>query len=199
MRIWEVATGTLVADVEDATDGVFGATDERLLTRSEIEAHIFDWRRRLILTVVPFTSEAIWSPNGRFAVSTFKNDPRSPPIIWETATGSVLMRLRGSVLQAAPTTFSRTGKFVAIGGADMHSPVDNPSDLVRVFECDVCGSLDELSALARARVTRTLTPAERATYLHEMKSRRHSSIINRIDKAGSTAEGAFVDPPFPTR
>ncbi|MEO8255719.1 MAG: TIR domain-containing protein [Acidobacteriota bacterium] len=167
VRIWEVSTGALVAEIEDTANGVFGATDDRLLTLSGDGAHILDWRRRLILTVVPFTAEAAWSPNGRFAVSTIKNDPLSPPMLWETATGSVLMRLRGAVIQAAPTTFSRTGKFVAIGGGDMHSPTENPSDLVNVFECDVCGSLDELSALARVRVTRTLTPAERATYLHE--------------------------------
>ena len=35
----------------------------------------------------------------------------------------------------------------------------------RIFLCDVCGSFDELLALARERVTRELTPEERATYL----------------------------------
>ena len=167
VRIWEVATGALVAVVEDTDNAVFGATDDRLLTLTEEGTHIVDWRRRLTLTVVPFTAESVWSPNGRFAVSTIKNDALSPPMLWETSTGSVLMRLRGSVMQAAPTTFSRTGKLVAIGGGDFQSSADNPADLVNVFACDVCGSLDELSALARARVTRTLTPAERATYLHE--------------------------------
>jgi hypothetical protein len=39
--------------------------------------------------------------------------------------------------------------------------------LVRILDCDVCGSLDEVIGLARSRVTRSLTPQERATYLHE--------------------------------
>jgi WD40 repeat protein/class 3 adenylate cyclase len=39
--------------------------------------------------------------------------------------------------------------------------------LVEIHDCDICGDADDVAELARSRVTRQLTPMERAQYLHE--------------------------------
>jgi len=39
--------------------------------------------------------------------------------------------------------------------------------MARVYACDTCGPIDDLLALARTRVTRSLTATERQQYLHE--------------------------------
>jgi hypothetical protein len=41
------------------------------------------------------------------------------------------------------------------------------SDAAHLYACEVCGTLDDLLAYANRRVRRTLTPEERARYLHE--------------------------------
>ncbi len=38
---------------------------------------------------------------------------------------------------------------------------------LRTYTCDACGDVDSLVKLAKARVTRTLTATERATYLSD--------------------------------
>jgi hypothetical protein len=38
---------------------------------------------------------------------------------------------------------------------------------VRRYACDICTSFDELVKLAKGRVTRSLTAAEQALFLHE--------------------------------
>ncbi|HEU0235539.1 MAG TPA: WD40 repeat domain-containing protein, partial [Candidatus Limnocylindrales bacterium] len=39
------------------------------------------------------------------------------------------------------------------------------ADRVRVFDCGICGSVDDLLRMARARAGRGLTPTERSAYL----------------------------------
>jgi WD40 repeat protein len=59
--------------------------------------------------------------------------------------------------------FSPDGRRIAVSGWD---------GAVRIFECDVCGSLKDLVALADSRITRQLTPEERVQFLHEIPPMR---------------------------
>lgn len=42
-------------------------------------------------------------------------------------------------------------------------------DSIRSTDCEVCGPVSEVAALAERRSTRDFTPAERAKYLHESR------------------------------
>ena len=72
--------------------------------------------------------------------------------IWSATSGDVLLVLR----DARQADMSPDGRRVLVSG-----------DRARIHDCDVCGELDELLALAERRVTRELTQAERERYLHE--------------------------------
>lgn len=79
-------------------------------------------------------------------------DFRETVRIWSVTSGDVLLTLRN----AQSVDFSPDGRSILISG-----------DEARIHDCEVCGDLDELLALAERRVTRQLTPAERERYLHE--------------------------------
>lgn len=53
-------------------------------------------------------------------------------------------------------SFSPDGKFVLTAGWDK---------LAIIYDCEACGSIDELLALAQRRVTRVLTQEEKQRYL----------------------------------
>jgi WD40 repeat protein/DNA-binding SARP family transcriptional activator len=74
--------------------------------------------------------------------------------LFDASTGALL-----AVLQSAGELYdvalSRDGKIATLG----------KGDLVRVFRCDVCGSLERVRALALSRHPRPLTPQERRQFL----------------------------------
>jgi WD40 repeat protein len=79
-------------------------------------------------------------------------DFRETVRIWSVTSGDVLLTLRN----AQSVDFSPDGRRILIS-----------ADEARIHDCEVCGDLDELLALAERRVTRGLTQAERERYLHE--------------------------------
>lgn len=58
--------------------------------------------------------------------------------------------------------FSLHGKFVVTASED---------NTGQIYACEICGSVGDLLALARTRVTRELTREEREEYLHEPQSK----------------------------
>ena len=70
---------------------------------------------------------------------------------------------------SAEIAISAATRFIAAGGLDPYHRLDGPSDfgVVRLYRCEICASLDALLVLARARVTRQLSPSERELYLNE--------------------------------
>jgi WD40 repeat protein len=100
-------------------------------------------------------NSAQFSRDGKFIV-TASDDHTAR--IWEANTGRQLMILRGNIQGVRAAEFSPDDKFVVTSGSD---------GMVRQYECEVCGSIEDLMALARTRVTRPLTCEERQTYLHD--------------------------------
>jgi hypothetical protein len=54
------------------------------------------------------------------------------------------------------------GKFVVTASED---------NTGQIYACEICGSIEDLLALACTRVTRELTREEREKYLHEPRSK----------------------------
>jgi WD40 repeat protein len=94
-------------------------------------------------------------PNSEWVV-TASNDGTAR--IWEMATGESLMQLGGDGPPRKAAAFSADGKRIVVASAG--------GDAV-VYTCALCGSLDDLLSLARARVTRQLTAEERQKYLSD--------------------------------
>jgi WD40 repeat protein len=75
--------------------------------------------------------------------------------VWDSATGLSLANFGESNLAARSATLSPDGERVLVATDSM----------AKIYACTICGSLESLAEAARARVTRTLTPAERRRYL----------------------------------
>jgi WD40 repeat protein len=92
--------------------------------------------------------------DGRFVVTgSWDRSAR----VWEAATGALLARYWTPSLVTS-VDFAPNGRSIAVAGFD---------SAVRLYPCQLCGSLDDLVRYADRRVHRALTAAERATYLHE--------------------------------
>ena len=79
--------------------------------------------------------------------------------VWETATGLLLTRYRDNPTQISSVDLSSDDRTIVAAGI--------LASAVRLYQCDLCGSVDDLLREADQRVRRSLTPAERVTYLHE--------------------------------
>ena len=71
--------------------------------------------------------------------------------LWDAQSGDALAVLQSGGGPLWDVTVSRGGKIATLSSAGV----------VRVFNCEVCGSLDQVRALARSRSARSLSPQER--------------------------------------
>jgi WD40 repeat protein len=90
-----------------------------------------------------------FSPNGRWVVTAGIDRAAR---IWDRLTGEELMELGWNRLPRTCVAFSPDGKRIVTGTSE---------GAVLVYTCRVCGSVDDLVALARGRVTRELSDAEK--------------------------------------
>ena len=97
-----------------------------------------------------------FSDDGTLAVTSSEDGTAR---VWEAGTGELLLTIPGqaTVQEAPPARFTTDG----------HVVVGTSAKAIRIFPCDVCVDADALVALAQSRVARTLTRAERQTFLHE--------------------------------
>ena len=75
--------------------------------------------------------------------------------IWDAHSGAELAVLQSGQGEIYDAAMSRDGKIATLG----------KGEVVRVFTCDVCGSIDRVRALALSRAPRSLTARERRQFL----------------------------------
>ncbi len=143
--VWTVAYSPdgkyLVTSSDDSTARVWDAGTEEGI--AVLKAH------------TGFVSDAEFSPDSRWIVTSGVDDTVRLWSVGDWTQDAVLVGHGASVFTAS---FGPDGRSVLSSGLDGE---------IRVHTCGICGSQSQLLALAAQQETRTLTPAERTTYLHE--------------------------------
>jgi WD40 repeat protein/DNA-binding SARP family transcriptional activator len=91
-------------------------------------------------------------PGGSMVLSTSTDGTLR---LWNSRTGVLMARLATSELELDHVTVSQDGTIAYL----------DDDEVVRVFRCEVCGSLEEVQALARSRGPRRLDAEERERFL----------------------------------
>ncbi|MFZ2614840.1 MAG: WD40 repeat domain-containing protein [Anaerolineae bacterium] len=170
-RLWDASSGqpqgAPLAHEGAVTHALFSPDGRFVLTTSQDQtAALWDAASglrlfRLAGHQAPVTAAA-FSPDGRFAITG--GDTGDPTVrLWDLRTGQILMTFWGHAAGVRGLSFSADGRHFASAGAD---------GAAQVYDCNVCGSLDDLLALAPSHVTRELTVEERQKYLYELAVRR---------------------------
>lgn len=167
-RVWETTMGRSIIELRGHTDGVIRANfspDGRWVVTASRDATARLWEvstGRNILELRGHTgavNSATFSRNGRWIITTGWDCTAR---VWEATTGRSVEVLRGHTAPVTNAAFSPDGEFVVTASWDCTA---------QIYACEVCGSIENLLALARARVTRGLTSVERERYLHEPKNK----------------------------
>ena len=143
---------------DDVTGVAFSPAGDLLVTASKDRmARIWDVATGELLRRLPHNSavrDAQFSPDGRWVItSAFLAN------VWDAEDGTNIVRLKGHDGPVTAVAFTPDGRFVLTGGAD---------GTVRTYRCELCGGIDELLAIADARLRDTgrgLSKAERNRYL----------------------------------
>jgi WD40 repeat protein len=98
-------------------------------------------------------NQAAFSPDNRWVVTASVDNTA---VLWDASSGQRLIDFGGYDRSRTTAAFSPDGARVATGTA---------WGQVLVHSCEICGSVDDLMARARARVGRALTADERARYV----------------------------------
>jgi WD40 repeat protein len=163
-RIWSIVSGKLqhrlsrartpLTDIEFSHDGRFVATaaiggDARVWTVSNGRViHILRGHFGRVARIA-------FSPDDQWLVTA---GPKAGGL-WQASTGRLLLYLRGHRGQLEDVAFSADGRHIVTASDDR---------TVRVYTCNVCGSVYELARLAHnelVHVSARLTPRQRRRYL----------------------------------
>lgn len=129
--------GTLVAAGDD--DGAVYVRDRR------------DPAFQLILTVTGRVNALAFSADGTLLATAAGSDAK----LWEVATGRMVSTISHGAGRVTGLAFSRDGGRIIL----------TADGRIQTIKCDLCGAAPELRDVAAQRVHRTLTRAERATWL----------------------------------
>jgi len=94
---------------------------------------------RKLLGHFAIVSDARFSPDGRWIVTAGPGKPG----IWDASTGELIYLLQGHVGILLSAEFDSTSRRIVTGGQD---------GTVQTYRCTICGHIDELIPLARARL-----------------------------------------------
>ncbi len=165
-RIWDARTGAplheLVGHTGVLTSAAF-SPDDRIVVTASRDNDARTWsvatgkKLHKLQGHLKAVNDASFSPDGRWIVTA---GPTAAGL-WVTATGRRESNLYGSLRPLTSATFSPDGTRILAAGVD---------GKVRMYRCEICGTLTQLVALAEKRLAgtgRKLTPAERRMYLHD--------------------------------
>jgi WD40 repeat protein len=117
--------------------------------------HLEDLSSIVLRGHVGSVDDVSFSPDGELLVTAGSDGTTR---VWQAGTGASVAVYRIGRRGVSAAAFSPGGRLIATGGADR---------VVSVIDCEPCRPTDELLALARSRVTRTLTEQERRQFLGE--------------------------------
>jgi len=159
VRIWDAVTGQelgVISGDEKEIYGVVLSPDGNLLAVSDQDGNITLWdakslnKIRTLVGHAGLVNRITFSRDGTLlASSSFDRLAK----IWDVATGKELASLYGNASNVFGASFSLDGSQLATAGAD---------GTIRIYTLNI----EELIALAKSRLTRTLTEAECQKYLH---------------------------------
>jgi WD40 repeat protein len=147
-RIWNADTGKLELTLRGhhgpPTSARFSRDGTELVTASfDHDARIWDARTGALLQVLrghfAVVSDAEFSPDGRWVVTA---GPTTAGL-WNARSGQLVFFLRGHSARLTSATFDPSSRRILTASED---------GTVRTYRCDVCGGLDSLLALAKARL-----------------------------------------------
>jgi WD40 repeat protein len=147
-RVWNAGTGKLVLTLRGhharLTSVRFSPDGSQLVTASfDHDARIWDTQTGRVVHVLRghlrAVNDAEFSPDGRWVVTA---GPTTAGL-WDASTGDLEFFLRGHFKKLTSATFGPSSRRIVTASQD---------GTVRTYLCDVCGGLDSLVALAKARL-----------------------------------------------
>jgi WD40 repeat protein len=160
-RIWRAANGKSAVVLPHDREVVFAmfSPGGRWVVTGDADRVIRVWdpatRSRVAeIDVRPMTlSHFALSPNGNLLAAVLEENAAQ---LFETRSGAKVAELTGIGGPILSVSFSPDGRRIATAGLD---------GKVSLYDVELGGTKEQLLALARKRVTRPLSPEERATYL----------------------------------
>jgi WD40 repeat protein len=149
-RVWSAGTGRLVHLLrrhKDIVESVQFSPDGTRLVTAGRDHDVVVWdartgnRIRDLQGHFSSVNDASFSRDGRWIVTA-----SGEAGLWQVRTGRLLGYLTGHVGYVSSAAFAPDGEQIVTAGQD---------GTVRTYRCDVCGTLDDLVALARSRLSRS--------------------------------------------
>jgi WD40 repeat protein len=164
-RLWSVDSGSLLHELRGHTDALtdaeFSPDGKLVLTASrDHDERIWDVASGALVHLLrghfALVNGASFSPDGRWVVTAGPGTAG----LWPTESGRLLAYLRGPKAPLTAAVFASDGRTIVTASLD---------GTVRRYLCEVCGTTEQVAALAQQRLAatrRTFTPGERARFLH---------------------------------
>jgi WD40 repeat protein len=171
IRLWDAYTGRVIAPLKGHQGGIIKAAfspDSKLVVTTSSgandNARVWDARTgRLVATLIGHTemvNDAAFSPDSKLVVTVSMDKTAR---VWEANTGKALLELGDRKDKLMRVAFSHDGESIAITGE---------KGLVQMQRCEVCASLDAITALARERARRELSFDEKVKYLPKLTKKK---------------------------
>jgi WD40 repeat protein len=166
-RLWDAATGELLQTLEGHKDDLTSVSfspDGRVVLTTSDDADGRTWDAatgeplRVLRVHLARVADAAFSPDGVWIVTA---GPKAASIVNAETGQQLVFPLLGHRGPLTSASFAPDGRHVLTSGFD---------GTVRTYDCEACGSPEELIAAAEARLDRTgreLTPEQRDLYLDE--------------------------------